>query len=232
MDENQSITRNFLGDYEQLKCCSIYRLRLRKEIEWIYTVVERHKGGAQGGRPVGTLHVSYVLFLNCGASWSSLEKKKERKLRNHLKSKENWCLGKFHSCYLTLSSRSLLKTTIKDQVLFSKQMDIVVFNVGWGKAEVRICSEHSELVEDKKKMRHNHVCTLLSKWESKTMEMKFPEGNTECLFYTTAHCSWNILFKNVLMGGCRQLHWLLFFRHTESNGQVEWYVSFWLQKWH
>lgn len=49
------------------------------------------------------------------------------------------------------SSRSLLKTTIKDQVLFSKQMDIVVFNVGWGKAEVRICSEHSELVEDKKK---------------------------------------------------------------------------------
>lgn len=43
------------------------------------------------------------------------------------------------------SSRSLLKTTIKDQVLFSKQMDIVVFNVGWGNAEVRICSEHSEL---------------------------------------------------------------------------------------
>lgn len=211
MDENQSITRNFLNDYVQLECRSICRLRLRKEIERIYTLVEHHKWGSTRRKTCSNTTRFIRLFFKLWSLMKFTEKKKENwKITWKAKKTDVWenFIHAISRCQKRLisgptSSQSLPRTTIKDQVLFSKQTDIVVFNVWRGKAEVGICSEHSELVEDKK-MRLNHARTLLSKWESKTMEMKFPEGNTECLFYTTAHCSWNILFRNVLMGGCRQ----------------------------
>lgn len=42
------------------------------------------------------------------------EKKKET-CKNYLKSKENCCLGKFHSCYLTLSEKIVVvEESLKD----------------------------------------------------------------------------------------------------------------------